>query len=100
MAQAKTKKKRSKSGRVKARPSQELDSVYLLKLVLYLIVGSQWLRLTTNSGNSIPIPIGLLVGLAFAMHDHFQIDRKVEYALILVAMLIGFFAQTGFYLSI
>ena len=88
---AKTKKRQ--------KASQELDSVYLLKLVLYLIIGAQWLRLTTGN-NQIPLPLGLFIGALFASHDHFRIDRKIEYAVLLVAMLVGFWSQAGFYLSV
>ncbi len=91
---AKTKKRASN------KSSAELDSVYLLKLVLYLIIGSQWLRFVYASGSQIPVPIGLLVGIFFASHDHFQIDRKIEYAVLLVAMLIGFWSQVGIFISI
>lgn len=93
---AKTKKKtvRAKSG------TSELDSVYLLKLVMYLIVGAQWLRFEHPSGTGqIPIPIGLIVGLLFAAHDHFKIDRKIEFAILLVAMFVGFWSQVGIYIT-
>jgi hypothetical protein len=101
MASTKTKKRTTATARSKAiKASPELDSVYLLKLLLYLIIGSQWIRLQTGGGGTIPLPLGLIVGLTFAMHDHFQIDRKVEYAVLLIAMLIGFFAQTGLLISI
>ena len=79
----------------------ELDSVYALKLVLYLVVGSLWLRITNMPGTlQVPVPVGLLVGLAFAMHDHFRIDRKIEFAVLLVAMLIGYWTQAGLYLTV
>jgi ethanolamine transporter EutH len=74
---------------------QELDSTYLLKLVMYLIIGSQWLRLYGGETGQVPIPIGFIIGLLFASHDHFQIDRKIEYALLLVAMFIGFWLPIG-----
>lgn len=90
---------RSKTNKRKAS-SQELDSVYLLKLVLYIIIGSQWLRLTTAHGSQLPIPLGLIIGVLFASHDHFQIDRKIEYAVLLVAMLVGFWSQVGIYVTI
>lgn len=93
MAKAKTKKKNSKA-------PQELDSVYFLKLVLYLITGSLWLKVTQSTNAQIPVPIGLGVGLLFASHEHFQIDRKVEIAVLLVAMLIGFWAPFGIYVSL
>lgn len=73
----------------------ELDSVYLLKLVLYLVIGSQWLKIVTASGAQIPIPVGALLAVLFASHDHFQIDRKIEYAVLLVAMFMGFWLPLG-----
>jgi len=85
---AKTKKKAKKL-------AVELDSVYVLKLVMYLIIGTLWLRIGRADGNSIPVPVGLAIGLLFAMHEHFKIDRKIEYAVLLVAMLVGFWSQIG-----
>jgi hypothetical protein len=78
---------------------QELDSVYILKLVLYLIIGCQWIRIITES-RQIPIPVGLIIGLLFASHEHFRIDRKVEYALLLVATFVGFWLPIGIELVI
>ncbi len=78
---------------------EELDSVYVLKLVLYLIIGSQWLRIKTRTGNEFPIPVGALVGLLFAAHDHFRIDRKIEYAMLLIAMFVGFWVPMGLELT-
>ena len=75
--------------------SQELDTVYLLKLVLYLVLGSQWLRIQSVSGNVIPLPIGFMLGLYFASHEHFQIDRKIEYAILILAMFISFWLPIG-----
>ncbi len=84
---------------VKNKPSKktaELDSVYFLKLVMYLIVGAQWLQINGANGKfSFSLPIGLLFGMAFALHDHFQIDRKIEFAVLLIAALIGFYAAVG-----
>lgn len=75
--------------------SQELDTVYLLKLVMYLVLASQWLRIISVSGNEIPIPIGFMLGLYFASHEHFQIDRKIEYAILIVVMFIAFWLPVG-----
>ncbi len=75
--------------------NQELDSVYVLKLVMYLILGSQWVRITKGDFQ-VPLPYGFMVGLLFARHDHFQIDRKIEYALLLIAMFIGFWLPIGY----
>lgn len=78
----------------RAAPQQELDSTYFLKLVLYLIVGSQWLRIMNGAGQ-IPIPVGFVIGILFAKHEHFQIDRKIELALLLLAAFIGFWLPIG-----
>jgi hypothetical protein len=95
MAKRKTITKKTKT------QSKQLDSVYLLKLVLYLILGSQWLRFVDSADSwQAPIPVGLIIGILFAMHDHFQIDRKIEYAMLLLAMFVGFWAQIGVYVTI
>lgn len=79
--------------------SAEPDSVYFLKLVMYVVLGSFWLKFSSP----IPIgnfqihalPVGLLIGLLFASHDHFQIDRKIEYATLIVVTVITFFVPAG-----
>lgn len=97
MAKTKSKKRAVRAGVT----TGELDSVYLLKLVLYLIIGAQWVRIEGNSGTTqVPIPIGLIVGILFAMHDHFKIDRRIEYAVILIAMFVGFWTQVGVYITL
>ncbi len=73
---------------------QEADSTYMLKIVLYLIIGSQWLRITTGL-NELPIPVGFIIGVLFSRHDHFIIDRKIEYAVLLMAAFIGFWVPMG-----
>lgn len=99
----KTKQKRSakalKAG--VATPKQELDSVYVLKIILFLVLGAQWIRLVDPAlTKQIPVPVGLIVGLYFARHEHFQIDRKVEYAVLIMAALVGFWSQAGVIISI
>ncbi|HSX08408.1 MAG TPA: hypothetical protein VLG11_05955 [Candidatus Saccharimonadales bacterium] len=84
----------------RATVAQEYDGVFLLKIVLYLILGSLWIKVSRGQSVTLPLPVGLIVGVAFAFHDHFQIDRKIEYAVLLVAMLIGFFAPFGLYIAI
>jgi len=92
------KQKRSTTSRSK---SQELDNVYFLKLVLYLIVGSQWIRFVSPDGTMVvPLPIGLIIGLLFATHEHFKIDRKIEFSVLLVAMFVGFWTQVGVYVTL
>jgi hypothetical protein len=87
-------------GRVAKRTgTQELDGVYVLKILLYLLMGSVWLKIGHGNSLNIPVPVGLFVGLLFTGHEHFRIDRKIEYAVLLVAMLIGYFAPYGLYVS-
>jgi len=89
---AKTKQK----ARTKKQSNYQQDSAYFLKMVLYLVIGSFWVRIANNAQTTqIPIPVGLIVGLLFAAHEHFQIDRKLEYAILLMAMFIGFWLPIG-----
>lgn len=68
-------------------------------MVFYLLLGSMWIKVHTGTDLTIPIPIGLIIGLIFTMHEHFRIDRKIEYAIMLVAMLFGYFAPYGAYIN-
>jgi hypothetical protein len=91
-----------KSGKQKAttkNQASESDGSYFLKLVLYVIVGSQWVWLTTDD-SQVPLPIGFIIGLLFASHDHFQIDRKIEYAILLIAALVAFWTQIGIFIQL
>ncbi len=84
----------------KRKQKPELDSVYFLKLVLYLILGALWVKVAKGETGQIPLPVGFVIGLLLARHEHFQIDRKVEYAVLLIAMLIGFWAPFGIYINL
>jgi ABC-type dipeptide/oligopeptide/nickel transport system permease component len=88
-----------KKSRSLKKNEQEMDSTYLLKLVLYMIIGSQWVRITKGS-TQFPLPVGLVIGILFAMHDHFQIDRKVEYALLLASTFVAFWLPLGLEIAI
>ena len=83
----------------KKQSPPETDSAYFLKIILYVLLGSFWLRFAspisvgyvTFNG----FPLGLLLGLLFASHDHFQIDRKIEYAILIIVTIITFFLPAG-----
>lgn len=83
----------------KQKPATETDSLYFLKLVLYVMAGSFWLRLGSPLviGNFAinALPVGFVIGLLFAQHEHFQLDRKIEYAILLIATVASFFLPTG-----
>lgn len=99
MAKSKTRSDRTAGAKPK-HAAQQLDGVYLLKMVLYLLLGSLWIKISHGGNINIPIPVGLFVGLLFTSHEHFRIDRKIEYAVLLVAMLIGYFAPYGLYIAV
>ena len=75
--------------------TKEPDSVYFLKALLFFILGTIWLQ---YNGHTI-LPLGLILGVIFAQHDHFSIDRKIEYVILLIAALIGLIGH-GIYFSI
>lgn len=85
---------RGRAGLVK----KEADSSYFLKLLLYFILGTLWVRLLNievGPFQHLSLPLGLVVGLWFASHDKFQIDRKIEYAVLLVATFLSFYLPVG-----
>lgn len=83
----------------KKQAPHENDSAYFLKLILYVLLGSFWLRfaspVTIGYFTLNGFPLGLLLGLVFASHDHFQIDRKIEYAILVLVTIITFFLPAG-----
>ena len=82
----------------KKQKQDELDGIYLLKVVMFFLLGCLWVNIGTSPG--LPVPIGLLIGIVFATHDHFKIDRKIEYVVLLIATVLSFIAPIGFVLNI
>lgn len=82
----------------KKKDNSESDGLFILKIVLYFIVGCLWIQF--GSQDEFVLPIGLLIGLLFASHDHFMIDRKIEYIVLIFATLLSFIAPIGFVLNI
>lgn len=81
------------------RGKPEKDSVYFLKLVLFFLLGAFWLRVSFDDGRLLSLPFGLVAGLLFASHDHFAIDRKIEYAVLLMAAALSAYVPiVGFWL--
>ena len=91
------KQKTKKPAVIKEKSSQthEADSEYLLKIVLYVILGSLWIgfKQPLNIGEFVVhgFPLGLIIGLLFASHDKFQIDRKIAYAILIIMTVITSF---------
>lgn len=85
----------------KSKQANEVDGLFVLKLVLYVILGSLWLKLdSSNLQSTFPVPLGLIVGLIFASHEHFRIDRKIEYAVLILAALVGLIAPYGLFVNL
>ncbi len=89
--------KKRKSTRKKVTQPVEKDSVFFMKLVFYFLLGAMWVRLVGVGADAatISIPLGFVVGLFFARHDHFMIDRKIEYVVLLLAMVLSFYLPVG-----
>ncbi|HIA91784.1 TPA: hypothetical protein EYO12_01550 [Candidatus Saccharibacteria bacterium] len=77
------------------KQSEEPDSLYFLKIVLFFILGGVWIAFDQTAGITKTIPIGFIVGLLFAHHDHFQLDRKIEYAILLASAALSYVAPLG-----
>jgi hypothetical protein len=77
----------------------ETDSAFFLKLVVYVVLGSFWLKFATplSIGSLVfnGLPVGLLLGVLLASHDQFQVDRKIEYAVLIVVTILSYFAPSG-----
>ncbi len=64
--------------------AKETDSVYFLKILVFFVLGSIWVKYH----GVVVFPAGLVLGVALTAHDHFAIDRKVEYAVLIVSALL------------
>ena len=87
----------------KTTKTTESDSAYFLKLVLYVVLGSLWLKfaepIMIGGFQIFGLPVGLVLGLIIASHDRFQIDRKIEYAVLLVVAIVSFIVPyTGIFI--
>lgn len=72
----------------------EVTSAYFLKLLLYIVLGSLWLRFGSVE-HHVGLPVGLGLGLIFATHEHFQMDKKIELAVLLIVTIITYFLPAG-----
>ncbi len=63
----------------------ETDNAYFLKILIYFVLGTIWVKVN----GYVVLPLGLIFGIVIAQHDHFAIDRKIEYAVLLVAAVLG-----------
>lgn len=94
-------KKQAAAKTATIKQSTRSDGAYLLKLTLFALLGLVWIKVS-KVGNpySIPVPIGFIIGLFFASQEHFQVDRKIEYAVLIAATLVGLIAPFGLYIAL
>lgn len=71
----------------KTKRSIAQDFVFLVKAALYLLLGTLWI----SFGGHRLLPAGLILGFAFSQLDFLRIDRKIEYALLVVGALFGLY---------
>jgi hypothetical protein len=91
-----TKKQLNRKKKTVAKAS---DTVFLFKLVIYLILGSLWIKVYRSGDLSFAFPVGLIIGLILSANEHFRVDRKIEYAVLMIATLIGFWAPVGLFIK-
>lgn len=101
MATKKQKRTKVRSANVSVRERLfETDGTYLLKLVVFVLLGTFWLRfrdpiswfgITFNA-----VPVGMLVGLLLVRKfEKYQSDRKIWYAILILVTIICLFYPTG-----
>ena len=89
---------KQKNKKTTKKASAESNSAYLLKLLLFFILGTFWVRLVdfeVGIFNHLSLPVGFFIGLLLASHEHFQIDRKMEYLILIVATFVSYFLPMG-----
>lgn len=65
----------------------ESDFAFLVKSALYLILGSTWVAF----GDHRWIPLGVILGFFLSKIEVLKINRKIEYALLVVGALLGLY---------
>lgn len=78
----------------------ESDGTYFLKLVVFVLLGTLWLKFQQPvSWMGLPfygVPVGLLIGLLLVRQfEKHQSDRKIWYAILLVVTIICYFVPAG-----
>lgn len=78
----------------------ESDGTYLMKLVLVLLLGTFWLKfaqpLHIGGFMATGLPLGLILGLFFIhKFENFQANRKIWYAVLIIATVVSYFLPAG-----
>lgn len=93
-------KKISRKASITRDKDYETDSTYFLKLVVFVLLGTLWLKFSEPLiWHGIPlngIPLGLLIGLLLVhTFEKHQSDRKIWYACLIVVTIICYFVPAG-----
>lgn len=78
----------------------ESDGTYLLKLIVFALLGTLWIKFQQPmiiAGILLNgVPAGLLIGLIIVhQFEKHQADRKIWYAILLVVTIISYFVPAG-----
>lgn len=76
------------------------DTIYVIKLIVVMILGFIWLKISNNFSWQVPLPIGAVLGIVYIRKQRLKTDRKMLYGVLLLAMLVGFWAPLGLFLNI
>lgn len=77
---------------------QQSDTAYFLKLIVYFICGTFWVRLLNvdiGAFTHLSLPLGLVAGIAFSTFECSHVDKKIELAVLLAATFISFYLPVG-----
>lgn len=75
--------------------NQHIYSHFMLKFILFMVMGLTWFRLGAPLGGIEVLPIGLALGLILAIFERFRIGRSVEIMILLMASTISYFLPVG-----
>lgn len=78
----------------------ETDSTYFLKLVIFTLLGTLWLKFSAPldvAGITVnALPLGLLLGLLLVKPiEKYQFNRKIWYAVLLLVGIVSYFVPAG-----
>lgn len=78
----------------------ETDSVYFLKLVVFILLGTLWLKFAQPVSVASTVlngfPLGLILGvIGIYKFEKYQEDRKIWYAVLVVVTIICYFVPAG-----
>lgn len=74
------------------------DTAYFLKLIMYFICGTFWVRLIgvdIGPFAHFSVPLGLVIGIAFSTYECSHVDKRIELAVLLLAAFISFYLPVG-----